>query len=147
MIRQLTSTLALFALGATAPAQQFNSARPKYNFNSGWLVKAGDEAGAESITYADTDWKKVTLPYAWNEDSALKVHIHDLPTGIAWYRKHCKLPADAAGKKVFLEFEGIRQKGEFYLNGESIGRSENGVMAFGFDVTDKIKSAPGENVL
>src|SRR5581483_1128064 len=78
MIRQLTSTLALFALGATAPAQQFNSARPKYNFNSGWLVKAGDEAGAESITYADTDWKKVTLPYAWNEDSALTRYLHSM---------------------------------------------------------------------
>ena len=46
---------------------------------------------------------------------------------------------------MFLEFEGIRHGGEFYLNGESIGRHENGVMAFGFDITDKIR--PGQNVL
>ncbi len=119
--------------------------RDTYNFNPGWLLKAADESGAEAASFADVDWKKVTLPHAWNEDSAFKVDSKKLPSGIAWYRKHFKLPADAAGKKVFLEFDGIRQAGELYLNGGFIGRSENGVMAFGFDITDKLK--PGENVL
>jgi hypothetical protein len=123
------------------------SPRTTYNFNSDWLVKVGDVAGAEATGLADATWKPVTLPHAWNEDSAFKVSIHDLPTGIAWYRKHFKLSADAAGKKIFLEFEGIRQGGEFYLNGEWIGRSENGAMAFGFDITDKVKPAPAENVI
>jgi beta-galactosidase len=36
------------------------------------------------------------------------VSIHDLPTGVAWYRKHFRLPASSAGKKIFNEFEGIR---------------------------------------
>lgn len=119
--------------------------REAYNFNHGWLLKPSDETGAEAPSFADTDWKRITLPHAWNEDSAFRVDSKKLPTGIAWYRKHFKLPPDAAGRKVFLEFEGIRQAGEFYLNGEWIGRSENGVMAFGFDITDKLK--PGENVL
>ncbi|HET7896930.1 MAG TPA: beta-galactosidase, partial [Flavisolibacter sp.] len=48
---------------------------------------------------------------------------------------------------MFLEFEGIRQAGEFYLNGKFIGLHENGVMAFGFDVTDIVKSNGEENVL
>src|SRR5205085_5667896 len=42
-------------------------------------------------------------------------------------------------------FEGIRQAGEFYLNGKLVGRHENGINAFGFDVTDLL--VPGENVL
>ncbi|RYZ26343.1 MAG: glycoside hydrolase family 2 protein, partial [Chitinophagaceae bacterium] len=67
-------------------------------------------------------------------------------TGIAWYRKHFKLPASAKGQKVFLEFEGIRQAGEFYLNGVNIGMHENGAMAFGFDVSDIVKFGE-ENVL
>lgn len=121
------------------------SAEENFNFNPGWKLFVGDDTNAAATRFDDSSWKAVTLPHAWNEDSAFKVHIHDLPTGIAWYRKHFKLPADAAGKKVFLEFQGIRQGGEFYLNGEWIGRSENGVMAFGFDITDKLK--PGENVL
>src|SRR4029079_8211026 len=60
----------------------------------------------------------------------------DLSTGIVWYRKHFRLPENIGGKKVFLEFEGIRQAGEFNLNGKFIGRSENGVRAFGFDVSN-----------
>src|SRR5262249_38424209 len=69
------------------------------------------------------------------------------PTGIAWYRKHFKLPTDAADKKVFLEFEGIRQAGEFFLNGKSIGRHENGINAFAFDITGAVRPPPAENVL
>ena len=92
-------------------------------------------------------WKRVTLPYAWNEDDAFKKDIADHSTGIAWYRKHFKLPASAKGQKVFLEFEGIRQAGDFYLNGKHIGLHENGVMAFGFDVTDLAKFGDEENVI
>src|SRR6185503_11010173 len=98
-------------------------------------VYTGDVKGADSVVFNDTGWKKVTLSYAWNEDDAFKKDIADLSTGIAWYRKHFKLPAAAKGQKVFLEFEGIRQAGDFYLNGTLIGTHENGVMAFGFDIS------------
>jgi len=147
MIRHAFLVPALLASAIMAQAEKAGDPRVKYNFNSDWLVKVAELSGAESPAFADADWKKVTLPYAWNEDSAFKVSIEQLPTGVAWYRKHFKLPPDAAGKKVFLEFEGIRHGGEFYLNGELIGRSENGVMAFGFDITDKVKPSPEENVL
>jgi beta-galactosidase len=123
------------------------SQRTKYNFNSGWKVLVGDPKTAEAVGFDDAGWKGVTTPYAWNEDDAFRKSIADLPTGIAWYRKHFKLPAQSAGKKIFLEFEGIRHGGEFYLNGKFIGRHENGVMAFGFDISDEVKPAPQENVL
>jgi beta-galactosidase len=66
---------------------------------------------------------------------------------VSWYRKRFTPPQGSAGKKIFLEFEGIRHGGEFYLNGKFIGRSENGVMAFGFDITDQVHPGPKENVL
>lgn len=120
-------------------------ARAKYNFNSDWRLFVGDPAGAEKPDFDDSAWKSVTTPRPWNEDDAFRKDIKDLPTGIAWYRKHFKLPAGSIGKKVFLEFEGIRFGGEFFLNGKSIGRSDNGITAFGFDITDFIVA--GENVL
>ncbi|ALI99872.1 glycoside hydrolase family 2 protein [Rufibacter tibetensis] len=132
--------LVLLVLDATAQ-------RTKYNFNSDWKVLVGDPAGAKDAGFADQSWKKVTLPYAWNEDDAFRKDIVDHPTGIAWYRKRFKLPASAKGQKVFLEFEGIRQAGDFYLNGVHIGLHENGVTAFGFDVTDVVKTGNEENVL
>lgn len=131
--------LILFAL--TASAQRSN-----YNFNSGWKVFVGDANGAETANFDDGSWKAVTLPYAWNEDEAFKKDITELSTGIAWYRKRFTLPASAKGQKVFLEFEGIRQAGEFYLNGKPIGLHENGVTAFGFDVSDLVQFDK-ENVL
>lgn len=123
----------------------FAEARTTYNFNSDWKFYIGDAKGAEAVSFDDKDWKKITLPRAWNEDEAFQKDIKDLSTGIVWYRKNFKIPADAKGKKIFLEFEGIRFAGEFYLNGKPIGGSENGVMAFGFDVSNLVKE--GENVV
>ena len=138
--------LLCIATGAFADGQS-KSQRAKYNFNSGWKLFVGDPAGAEAPGFDDSSWKDVTTPRAWNEDEAFKRDIKDLSTGVAWYRKRFKLPADSAGQKVFLEFEGIRHGGEFYLNGKLVGRHENGVMAFGFDITDYVLTAPQENVL
>ncbi|HEV8285165.1 MAG TPA: DUF4982 domain-containing protein [Chitinophagaceae bacterium] len=121
--------------------------RIKYNFNPGWKVFVCDDSSACQNNFDDREWKSATLPYAWNEDEAFKKDIADLSTGIAWYRKHFKLPAPAKGQKIFLEFEGIRQAGEFYLNGKPIGIHENGVMAFGFDITDLSKFGDEENIL
>jgi hypothetical protein len=140
MIKRLLTILPLFVFC------QLSAQRIKYNFNSNWKVYTGDITGAEAISFDDASWKPVTLPYAWNEDDAFKKDIKDLSTGIAWYRKHFKLPASAKNQKVFLEFEGIRQAGDFYLNGKHIGIHENGVTPFGFDITDAI-NINGDNIL
>ncbi len=122
------------------------SGREKYNFNSDWKLKIGDIKGAEEKKFNDSDWKRVTLPHAFNEDEAFKVPIAQLTDTIAWYRKHFKLPKEAKGKKVFAEFEGVRMGADFYLNGHHLGYHENGVMAVGFDLTPYINYG-GENVL
>ena len=129
----------------TVFAADSSGGRVKYNFNADWKLLVGDPAGAQNADFDDSGWKTVTTPYAWNENEAFRKDIKDLPTGIAWYRKHFKLPDGSADKKIFLEFEGIRQAGEFYLNGKFIGRHENGITAFGFDVSELV--TPGENLL
>lgn len=121
-------------------------ARESYNFNSDWLLTVGDKAGADAVKFDDSEWKKVTLPRAFNEDEAFKVSIYELTDTIAWYRKHFKVPAADKGKKIFLEFEGVRQGADFYLNGHHLGLHENGVMAVGFDITPYVKFGK-ENVL
>ncbi|SDD92319.1 glycoside hydrolase family 2 protein [Pedobacter soli] len=134
----------LFCLQAFA--QQNTPIRTSYNFNPGWKLYVGDTTAAESVEFNDQNWKSITLPHAWNEDEAFKKSIEELSTGIAWYRKHFKLPKNSQSQKIFLEFEGIRQAGEFYLNGKFIGRHENGVMAFGFDISNLIDPEK-ENVI
>lgn len=132
----------LFLWSKTSFAQ---NQRASYNFNPGWKLFIGDAKDAELSNFDDKEWKSITLPYAWNEDEAFKKSIEQLSTGIAWYRKHFTV-ADAKDRMVFLEFEGVRQAGEFYLNGKFIGRHENGVTAFGFDISDLIEAGK-DNVL
>lgn len=131
-------SLVLFAISAQAVE------RKKYNFNSDWLVTVGDVKNGESVSLDDSGWKRVTLPHAFNEDEAFKVAIDQLTDTISWYRKHFKVP-NAKISKVFIEFEGVRQGGDFYVNGKHIGLHENGVMAVGFDITPYLKD--GENVI
>ncbi|WP_163411491.1 glycoside hydrolase family 2 protein [Flavobacterium ajazii] len=134
----------LFANGLNA---QKDSGRVKYNFNYGWKLNVGDAEQAKETIYEDKTWSNVNLPFAWNQTEAFKVDISHLSTGIAWYRKTFQLPKDTSDKKVFIEFEGVRQMGEVYVNGKFAGRHENGAMAFGLDISAFVNPFPQENVI
>lgn len=122
----------------------FATPREKYNFNSDWQMSVGDFKSAEASAFNDREWQTVTLPHAFNEDEAFRKSIEKLTDTISWYRKHFTVP-ELDGKKVFVEFEGVRQGADFYLNGNKLGLHENGVMAVGFDLTPYMKQ--GDNVL
>ena len=140
-IRIISSLLAItlcIAAGATD--------RKKLNFNSSWRLHVGDVAEASQAQYDDTQWKQVTLPYAFNGDEAFRKDIVDLTDTISWYRKTFNVSEQTlANGKIFIEFEGVRQGADFYLNGHHLGYSENGVMACGFDLTPYAKA--GDNVI
>jgi beta-galactosidase len=121
------------------------SDREKFNFNLDWKFVREDVAGADALAFDDAAWSTVTTPHTWNDvDSYRTIISHsggDRGTykGIGWYRKHFKLLASMQGKRVFIEFEGMRQAGDLYLNGKVIGLYENGITAYGVDVSDVVK--------
>ena len=122
--------------------------RKKLNFNADWRLAIGDFTEAVNPDFDDSKWKQVTLPYAFNGDEAFKKDIVDLTDTVVWYRKKFRVESSefrVQSSKVFIEFEGVRQGADFYLNGHHLGMSENGVMACGFDLTPYIKE--GDNVL
>ncbi|GEM_PF-360346 len=121
--------------------------RVTYDFDRDWKLSRGDHQNAADRGFDDSAWKAVTLPRAWNEDDAFRVDITELPTGVAWYRKQFVLPPGAAGAKVLLEFEGVRQAAEVFLNGEAIGLHEDGITPFGFDISARVRPAPEVNVV
>lgn len=137
--------LFVFLLTALSVSNGQASERKKYNFNSEWKLQIGDFPKAKNAKFDDSQWKQVTLPHAFNEDEAFKVSIEDLTDTISWYRKRFQLPDLKSNQKVFIEFEGVRQGGDFYINGYHLGKHENGVMAVGFDLTPYIKQ--GENLI
>lgn len=142
--RILLFFLACMCISQMAAAPE--NVRDKYNFNSGWLLHVGDIPEAKTAGFSDKGWKEVTLPRPFNEDEAFRLSIEQLTDTIVWYRKHFRLPAVSKGKKVFVEFEGVRQGADFYINGQYVGLHENGAMAVGFDLTPYIKYGQ-ENVM
>lgn len=115
-------------------------ARKTFNFNSGWTI---DYSTVESMKQLGK--RTVTLPHAWNEDDAYRMPIARMTTGVVWYRKTFRLPKSMKGKHVFIEFEGARQTAQVFLNGKELGWCSNGVMAFGFDLTNGLKD--GDNLI
>ncbi len=121
------------------------SSRATYNLNADWRTITGDPAGAQASAFDDRGWNLATLPHAFNEREAFARDIKDLSTGINWYRKRITLPDGAGAGKAFLEFEGVRQAAEVWVNGTPVALSEHGAMAFGADITTALKA--GENVI
>ena len=112
-------------------------------------------AAAQHDIDFDADWTftrngevhHVTLPHAWNEDDAFRVAIDQLPTDTVRYVKTFRLDEkERDGKRFFIEFERARQAATVWLNGHRLGKHENGVTAFGFDLTPYI-DRHGENRL
>ncbi len=147
MIRRISVfILLLMTLQGYAELKTAENLRYKYNFNSDWLLQIGDITGAQETDFVDSDWEKITLPRAFNEDEAFRLHISELTDTVVWYRKHFRLPDTDNGKKVFIEFEGVRQAAEVYVNGTKVALHENGVMAFGIDITPYVRFTE-ENVI
>jgi beta-galactosidase len=130
------------------------SPRVTYNFNSGWKFAFGDTTGVEKTEFNDSKWASVSLPHTWNETDSYRAYIShgggdqsEKMMGIGWYRKHFKLPPTADGQKVFLQFDGMRQAARFFLNGQPIGKLENGVTALGLDITASVNYGGKDNIL
>ncbi len=130
------------------------SPRATYNFNPGWKFAFGDAVGADQPAFDDSAWASVSLPHTWNETDSYRAYIShsggdqgETRFGVGWYRKHFKLPASAGGQKVFVQFDGLRQAGWFFLNGQPIGKYENGVTAVGLDLTRFARFGGQDNLL
>ena len=68
------------------------------------------------------------------------------PTGIGWYRKSFKVPAEWKTMKVSIYFEGVYMNSEVFINGKSLGVYPYGYSSFSYDLTPYLE--PGkENVI
>ena len=129
MQKQILTMFCLLLLALSMSAQA--SGRAKLNFNAGWRLEVGDCKDASRSDFDDSHWQQVTLPYAFNGNEAFKKDIVNLTDTVVWYRKRFSFTSHPSPlpSKFFIEFEGVRQGADFYLNGHHLGFSENGVMA------------------
>jgi beta-galactosidase len=142
--------------------------RQVFNFNADWKFSKGNGyVNSESSRGAKTElvvlpkddkpyeadyvmggtWTDVSLPHTYNDVDTFDNFTESghngersVYGGTAWYKKTFTIPAAYAGKKIFLEFEAARQGAEVYLNGVKLeGKSENGFIPFGYDLTAGIR--------
>jgi len=140
----------LFALPATAQ-QATHSPRQRLLMDYGWTFTTGDPAGAEAPDFDDSTWRGVDLPHDWSiegpYDSAAVTTGRGgyLPTGVGWYRRSFTLPEGAADRRTGIEFDGVYQNSDVWINGEHLGSRPYGYISFAYDLTPHL--VDGENVV
>ena len=64
---------------------------------------------------------------------------------IGWYRKVVSIPENWGDKRVILNFGAVDWEAIVWVNGNQIGKHENGYLPFEFDITDAL--TPGESTV
>jgi beta-galactosidase len=116
--------------------------------NFGNFQKTGNFMPACSISYDDSDWRALDLPHDWavelpyqNDPDLVNKGFYPLgrkypATSVGWYRRVFDLPAEDAGKRITLEFDGAYRESMVVFNGFYIGRHSGGYDPFTVDVSD-----------
>lgn len=107
-----------------------------------WLVKADVEGVSAEQQWQKTgldtrDWKKMTVPGAFDDAVGVKVKGKLCPpfenekldsdwlyNGIAWLRKTVRVPASWKGSRIVLELGGIDDMDVAYFNGHQAGYTD-----------------------
>jgi hypothetical protein len=121
--------------------------RTKINVNREWKFIRGDWEGfrlngPEQMNYDDSKWSHVGLPHSFSIPYFME---NEWYIGFGWYRKHLEYSPGWANKIVHLEFEGVFQVSEVYVNGSLAGRHEGGYTGFSINITEFLH--PGDNVI
>jgi beta-galactosidase len=127
--------------------------RTVLNFNADWRFLKADPAGAAAPGFNDGEWDRVSAPHTFNdvdtfENWSLPGHRGEQEqwSGRTWYRKHFDAPPDWRGRKIFIEFEGVRQIAEVYLNGQLLAVAKGGFTPFGVELSPHMRMG-ARNVL
>jgi Exo-beta-D-glucosaminidase Ig-fold domain/Glycosyl hydrolases family 2/Glycosyl hydrolases family 2, sugar binding domain len=75
------------------------------------------------------------IPNPWYGDQMSGISDPFFSTNDFWYRCHFTIPADDAGKRIWLNFDGINWKADIFLNGKAIGNIDGAFIRGCFDIT------------
>jgi beta-galactosidase len=118
-----------------------------FGYGQGDFAKTGDFEFAKA-KFDDSKWRTLNLPHDWAVELPF---VHDdeqmshgyKPVGrrypessVGWYRREFEIPASDAGRRIWVEFDGVFRDILLFVNGCFIGRNDNGYAPFQFDVTD-----------
>jgi len=94
-----------------------------------------DDSGFEPVVVPHTN---VRLPWHGFDEKQYEF--------VSLYRRRFRLPEEAHGKRVFVDFEGVMTASTVWINGERLGEYKGGYTPFSFELTPHI-AWDRENVL
>jgi beta-galactosidase len=133
----LVGALAILLLSSAADAQ-----RTRMNLDPGWKFLLGDAPTAGDAAFDDARWQYVDLPHSFSEPS---FRSPDFYVGYGWYRRHVHLSNIAPAAQTFLEFEGVFQDAEIWVNGTKAGEHLGGYTGFSLNISGDLHA--GDNVI
>lgn len=145
--------LAIFLLTSSLAAQPPAAPRIREAFDRGWHFFKGDPKDAEQPGFSDADWRHVNLPHDWSIEGPYSQAAATggpggyLPTGVGWYRKHFAVPADLRGRKISIQFDGVYQHSDVWINGHHLGFHPYGYTSFAYDLTPYLDYGATPNVI
>jgi hypothetical protein len=134
--------LAAALLAASASRAVASGERRRECLNRDWRFVLGDAPGAQAESFDDSTWNRTGLPHSFSEPYFLSPQFY---VGYGWYRKRFWAPADWRERRVYVEFDGVFQDAEVFVNGKRVGEHRGGYTGFSFDISDAMHD--GENLL
>lgn len=111
-------------------------------FNRDWKFVLRDVSGAEAPGFLDKSWESVGLPHSF---SIPYFESKQFYMGYGWYRKTFELGNADVHKSVSLDFDGVFQDAEVYVNGHLVGRHVGGYTGFSVPISKWVRQ--GKNVV
>jgi beta-galactosidase len=115
-----------------------------------WRFTLGDDPAAIHAGFDDTAWRTVQLPHDWSIEGPFgPQHASGTgyaPGGVGWYRKHFTLDPKFKGRRVAVEFDGVYQNAQVWINGHLVGGRPYGYSSFQLDLASHF-NFDGDNVL
>lgn len=125
-------TLILVFVGSVLSLKAAETERSKTNMNREWKFQLGDFRGAEKADFADNNWQNVGLQHSFSLPYFLSAEFY---SGYGWYRKNIVVEKEIGNRRFNLEFEGVFQVAEVFVNGVLSGSHRGGYNGFSIDIT------------
>jgi len=128
------------------------SMRSRDSFDFGWKFLKGDAPGAQIPGFSDAAWRDLDLPHDWSIEGPFGEKEPAggpgayLPTGVGWYRKSFRLSEPRDDASILLEFDGVYQNSDVWINGTHLGLRPYGYIPFAYDLTPYL-NRKGDNVI
>ena len=131
------------AFSQNSPAVE--SGRIILPINRNWRYSPANTEAAHGKDFDDSGFDQVVIPHT---NIKLPWHSFDDKSYefISIYRRRFKLPQEARGKRVFVDFEGVMTASTVWINGKRLGEYKGGYTPFSFELTPHL-DFDGENLL